>query len=60
VVSVTIRKEETMPEPTNAPEPQDRDTDAEAKDKAEEIEVVAHSEDELPCGGNACGGFAAD
>ncbi len=45
-----------MPEPTNAPEPQDRDTDA----KAEEIEVVAHSEDELPCGGNACGGFAAN
>jgi hypothetical protein len=49
-----------MPEPTNVPEPEARDTDAEAKDKAEEIEVVAHSEDELPCGGNACGGFAVD
>jgi hypothetical protein len=40
-------KEDTMPDLANAPERQD--TSSEAKHEAEEIKVVARSEDEPPC-----------
>jgi hypothetical protein len=36
-----------MPDLANAPEHQD--ASSEAKNKAEEITVVAHGDDELPC-----------
>lgn len=42
----------TKPEDTPRPEPTEPEDD--------EFEVVAHEDDELPCGGFTCNGFSED
>jgi hypothetical protein len=50
-----------MPEPENTPVAEEVEAEAEAAEPTpEEIEVVAHSDEELPCGGFACGMYGSD